>query len=50
MSDTEDKQPAPQRVPIAISSQRMDDRYRAEASKAKAQKMGASDRILRLFE
>jgi hypothetical protein len=49
MSDT-DKQPTPQRIPIAISSQRMDDRYRVEASKSKAQKMGASERILRLFE
>ena len=43
-----DKQPT--RIPIAISSQRTDDRYRVVASKAKAQKMGASERILRLFE
>jgi hypothetical protein len=50
MSDTE-KQPTQQtRIPIAISSQQMEDRYRVEASKTKAQKMGASSRILRLFE
>jgi hypothetical protein len=49
MSDTE-KQPEKQRIPIAISSQQMEDRYRVEASRAKAQKMGASSRILRLFE
>jgi hypothetical protein len=53
MSDTEkqpEKQPEKQRIPIAISSQQMEDRYRVEASRAKAQKMGASSRILRLFE
>ena len=50
MSDT-DKQPTAQtRVPIVVTSQRTDDRYRVVASKAKAQKMGASERILRLFE
>ena len=49
MSDTE-KQPEKQRILIAISSQQMEDRYRVEASRAKAQKMGASSRILRLFE
>jgi len=49
MSDTE-KQPEKQRIPIAISSQQMEDRYRVEASRAKAQKMGASSRILRLFD
>ncbi len=49
MSDTE-KQPEKQRIPIAISSQQMEDRYRVEASRAKAQKMGASSRILRLFK
>jgi hypothetical protein len=50
MSNTE-KQPTPQtRIPIAISSQQMDDRYRVDASREKVQKMGASSRILKLFE
>ena len=51
MSDTENKQPTQQtRIPIVVTSQRVEDRYRVEGSRAKAQKMGASSRILRLFE
>jgi len=33
-----------------LSATKMEDRYRVEASRAKAQKMGASSWILRLFE
>jgi hypothetical protein len=51
MSDTGDKQPTPQtRIPIVVTSQRVEDRYRVDASKTKAKDMGASSRILRLFE
>lgn len=40
----------PNRVKIVVTSQRTDNRYNLESSKAKAERMGASSRILRLFE
>ena len=40
----------PNRVKIVVTSQRTDNRYNLESSKAKAERMGASPRILRLFE
>ena len=40
----------PNRVKIVVTSQRTDNCYGLESSKAKAQKMGVSERILRLFE
>ena len=40
----------PNRVKIVVTSQRTDNRYNLESSKAKADKMGVSPRILRLFE
>ena len=51
MTDTENKQPTQQtRIPIVVTSQRVEDRYRVEGSKVKAKNMGVSERILRLFE
>ena len=40
----------PNRVKIVVTSQRTDNCYGLESSKAKAQRMGVSSRILRLFE
>jgi hypothetical protein len=50
MKHEEETEKQPDKVRIAVTSQHTNDRYNLESSKAKAQKMGVSERILRLFE